>query len=198
MLTPTPVSLEGAFVRLEPLSAEHVPALMEVGGDPSIWTWMTRCPANSVEDMRQWLRDALDGQAAGTQLPFAIFERTSGRVAGSTRFLNISVRDGGLEIGWTWLGVAWQRTAVNTECKLLLLRHAFETLGCVRVQFKTDALNARSRSAIERIGGRFEGILRKYQATQGGRIRDTAMYSIIDQEWPEVRDRLVGLAESRG
>lgn len=188
-----PVSLEGRCVRLEPLRDVHAAGLFEIGRDASIWTWMLRVPFTTLDEARELVASALALERAGTQLPFVIIEKAGGRVAGSTRYLNISHVDRGLEIGHTWLGVEFQRTAVNTECKYLLLRHAFETLGCARVQLKTDALNERSRRAIERIGATFEGVLRKYQLTRNDRIRDTAMYSITDDEWPRVR----ALLESR-
>lgn len=188
-----PVSLDGKCVRLEPLRDVHAAGLFEVGRDASIWTWMLRVPFTTLDEARELVASALSLERAGTQLPFVIIEKAGGRVAGSTRYLNISHVDRGLEIGHTWLGVEFQRTAVNTECKYLLLRHAFETLGCARVQLKTDALNERSRRAIERIGATFEGVLRKYQLTRNDRIRDTAMYSITDDEWPRVR----ALLESR-
>lgn len=185
-----PVSLDGRHVRLEPLRDGHAAGLFEIGRDASIWTWMLRVPFTTVDEARELIAGAEALERAGTQLPWAIIEKATGRVAGSTRYLNISHVDRGLEIGHTWLGVAFQRTAVNTECKYLLLRHAFETLGCARVQLKTDALNERSRRAIERIGATFEGVLRKYQLTRGDRIRDTAMYSITDEEWPRVKAKL--------
>jgi RimJ/RimL family protein N-acetyltransferase len=192
MIQPERISLAGKFADLVPLAVEHAPGLFEIGREEAIWRWMTRPPFADVADARGWIEQALAGQAAGTQLPFAILDRSSGRVAGSTRYMTISVPDCGLEIGWTWLGGEFRRTAINTECKYLLLRHAFETLGCQRVQLKTDARNDVSRRAIERIGARLEGILRKFQATRGDMIRDTAMYSILDSEWPAVKPILEG------
>jgi RimJ/RimL family protein N-acetyltransferase len=187
MIIPQRITLTGKCARLEPLTLDHAAALLAIGREEAIWTWMTRPPLADVADARDWIEQALAAQTAGTQLPFAIVDPRTGSVAGSTRYMNISVSDAGLEIGWTWLGSAYRRTAINTECKYLLLRHAFETLGCARVQLKTDARNDVSRRAIERIGAKFEGILRKFQATRGGLIRDTAMYSMLDREWPSVK-----------
>lgn len=186
MIQPQIITLTGKHALLHPLALEHATALFEIGQEETIWRWMTRPPFADAAEAREWIHQALTAQAAGTQLPFAIIARQSGRVAGSTRYMNISVPDRGLEIGWTWLGADFRRTAINTECKYMLLQHAFETLGCARVQLKTDARNDTSRRAIERIGAKFEGILRKYQATRD-LIRDTAMYSILDSEWPEVK-----------
>lgn len=186
-----PISLEGRYVRLEPLREQHAAAIFAIGQDSSIWTWMLRTPFTTLDEARELIAAAEVLERSGAQLPFAIIDRVSGRVAGSTRYLNISHVDCGLEIGHTWLGVEFQRTAINTECKFLLLQHAFEVLGCARVQLKTDARNERSRRAIERIGATLEGVLRKYQRTRGDHIRDTAMYSVTDDEWPCVRDRLL-------
>jgi RimJ/RimL family protein N-acetyltransferase len=184
-----PVTLSGEFVRLEPLALAHVPALVEVGLDEEIWRWMVS-QVRTPEDMLAYVESALSLAAAGEALPFATVERASGRVIGSTRFGNIDRANRRVEIGWTWLGRAWQRTAANTEAKLLMLRHAFETLGCLRVEFKTDALNARSRAALLRIGATEEGTFRRHMVTESGRIRDSVYFSIIDTEWPAVRESL--------
>ncbi len=191
-----PVTLTGIQVRLEPLTQAHAPGLLDVGRDEDIWKYLMRPPFADLDDTRDWINDALTAQKSGSQLPFVSIHNESNRVAGSTRYLNISPNDKGLEIGWTWLGVDFMRTVVNTECKLLLLRHAFETLGYVRVQLKTDLLNERSQRAIERIGGVREGVLRKYQRTRNDRIRDTVMYSILDSEWPAVRSKLEQMLKS--
>ena len=140
--------------------------------------------------MAAYVETALREQASGISLPFAQVERASGRVIGSTRYGNIERAHHRLEIGWTWVARAWQRTAVNTEAKYLLLRHAFETLGCMRVELKTDSLNERSRAAIQRIGAREEGIFRNHMITASGRIRHTVYFSIVDSEWPQVKSRL--------
>ena len=189
MITPAPVFLEGRHVRLEPLSLDHLPALVEVGLDPELWQW-TLTRMTSPADLERYVRDALDDAAAGRALPFATVARGVGRAVGSTRYGNVSVPDGRLEIGWTWVGRAHQRTAVNTEAKYLMLRHAFEVLGCTRVEFKTDALNARSRAALLRIGAVEEGTFRRHMRTQGGRLRDSVYFSVVDAEWPAVRARL--------
>jgi RimJ/RimL family protein N-acetyltransferase len=185
-----PVTLEGRFVRLEPMLAEHAPGLAEVGLDPELWRWIPT-PVVTLADMEGYVAEALADQAKGSALPFTVIERASGRVAGSTRYAAIERRDRRVEIGWTWYARPWQRTAVNTETKRLLLGHAFDVLGCVRVELKTDALNEPSRRAIERLGARQEGILRKHKlVTSTGRFRDTVYYSILAEEWPGVRERL--------
>ena len=192
MLDVRPVTLAGTVVRLEPLGPEHAEDLFTAAQDESIWRYMPDDPSRSLDDMRAWITAALRDREGATQLPFAIVERTTGRAIGSTRYLNISPRDCGLEVGWTWLAVWAQRTAVNTECKYLLLRHAFEDLGAVRLQIKTDARNEVSQRAIERLGAVREGVLRKHMLVQGTYIRDTVMYSILDSEWPAVKARLEG------
>ncbi len=184
-----PVTLAGRAVRLEPLGDAHLEGLCEVGLDDELWRW-TLAHVRKREEMRAYLEVALKGQTEGTILPFAILAQPSRQVVGSTRFGNIDRENRRVEIGWTWIGRRWQRTAVNTEIKYLMLRHAFETLGCVRVEFKTDTLNQTSRRAILRLGAKEEGILRRHMITDGGRIRDTVYYSIIDGEWAEVKARL--------
>ncbi len=184
-----PVVLEGRHVRLEPLSLGHHGALSEIGLDAELWRW-TPHSVNTPDQMRAYIEDALAEQARGTALPFAIVERATDRPIGSTRFGAIERHHRRVEIGWTWLGGPWQRTAANTEAKYLLLRHAFETLGCIRVELKTDVLNQRSRAAIERIGAKAEGVFRNHMITTSGRVRDTAYYSITDGEWTVVKGRL--------
>jgi RimJ/RimL family protein N-acetyltransferase len=188
-LAVAPVVLEGTLVRLEPLSLDHVEGLAEVGLHPAVWRWVT-VDVRTRDELEAWVRDALAEQAAGTSLPFATIERSSDRPIGSTRFLNIDRRNRHVEIGWTWVAPAWQRSGANREAKLLMLRHAFETLGCLRVEFKTDSLNDQSRAALLGIGATFEGIFRNHVISQGGRIRHSAWYSVTDREWPAVRDRL--------
>jgi RimJ/RimL family protein N-acetyltransferase len=190
MMRVEPIMLTGNVVRLEPLAAEHAAGLYEAGRDPSIWRYMPADPSASVASMTAWIEDALRAREAGTQLPFAIFELASGALVGSTRYLNISPPDRGLEIGWTWLTPHVQRTVVNTECKYLLLRHAFEVLNAIRVQFKTDGRNIVSQRAIERLGAVREGVLRKQMILPDGYQRDAVLYSIIDTEWPAVKARL--------
>lgn len=181
-----PVTLAGRHVRLEPLSLAHLEGLCAVGLDPELWRW-TLTVIRTPEEMRAYVETALREQEAGVSLPFATVEAATGRVVGSTRFGNVSRENRRVEIGWTWVARPWQRTPVNTEAKYLMLRHAFEALGCVRVELKTDALNERSRAAILRIGARQEGILRRHMLSQDGRMRDTVYFSVLDDEWPGVR-----------
>ena len=185
----TPVTLEGRFVRLEPLSMNHLAPLCEVGLDPELWR-MGLSVIGSQDDMTSYIATALQWQAEGTALPFVTIERSSGTVVGSTRFANIDRGHRRVEIGWTWIARPWQRTPVNTEAKYLMFTHAFETLGCIRVELKTDSLNEKSRNAMLRIGAKEEGILRNHMITQGGRIRHTVCFSITNDEWPGVKRSL--------
>jgi RimJ/RimL family protein N-acetyltransferase len=189
MLRIEPVTLEGRIVRLEPLSFSHADGLWEAGNYEQIWTYMTTS-FEKREDVDRYLEAALAAREAGTELPFAIIDRASNRVIGSTRFGNISRHDRGLEIGWTWLTPTVWKTAVNTECKWLLLRHCFEELGCIRVQLKTDSRNLNSQRAIERIGGVREGVLRNHMILRDGYVRDSVYFSILDREWPGVNRKL--------
>jgi N-acetyltransferase len=184
-----PVTLEGTYVRLEPLSLTHVAGLTDVGLDAEIWRWMPVAVQTSGE-MRTVVEQALAGAADGSQVPFATIDRTSERVAGSTRYLNIDGPNRRLEIGFTWLSPRWQRSALNTEAKLLLMRHAFDALGALRVEFKTDSLNERSRAALLGIGATEEGTLRNHMVTYTGRRRHSVYYSVIEEEWPRVRQHL--------
>lgn len=186
----TPVTLTGHIVRLEPLTETHIPGLAEVGNDERIWQLMLYGTIQTEEEMRAWVRDILSRQAAGTDLPFAVIHIASGSVGGATRFMEMRPEHRGLEIGGTWYGIEFQRTAVNTECKYLLLQYAFEILNCVRVQFKADARNERSIRAIERIGATREGILRNHYILKDGTLRDSVYFSILDREWPGVKGRL--------
>jgi RimJ/RimL family protein N-acetyltransferase len=181
-----PIILEGKHVRLEPLSLLHHEGLTEVGLDESIWRW-NPTPVHNGDEMRAYIEEALALQARGLALPFATVERSSGRTVGSTRYGNIDVVNRRVEIGWTWIAPPWQRTAVNTEAKYLMLGHAFEHLGCMRVELKTDSLNERSRNAILRLGAKEEGTFRNHMVTSTGRIRHSVYFSIIDTEWPEVK-----------
>jgi N-acetyltransferase len=187
-----PVTLRGAGVRLEPMTIDHVQALARVGLEPELWRW-TPTAVTNTDEMRAYVQTALDEQRRGAALPFVIVDQASGQVIGSTRYANIDRANRRLEIGWTWLAPSHQRTRANTEAKLLLLTHAFENLGAMRVELKTDALNEKSRRAILRIGAVEEGILRKHVITASGRIRDTVYFSIVDSEWPGVKARLVGM-----
>ena len=184
-----PVTLEGLHVRLEPLKKAHLAGLAEVGLDEELWRWIPTA-VRTREEMVAYIETALDEQQRGVSLPFAIVEKVTGRAIGSTRYGNIDRTHHRVEIGWTWVAREWQRTAMNTEAKYLLLKHAFESLGCMRVELKTDSLNEKSRAAILRIGAKEEGIFRNHMITASGRIRHSVYFSIIDSEWPEVKARL--------
>jgi len=184
-----PVVLEGSFVRLEPMTLDHHAQLIEVGLDPEIWR-LTIVMIRTAGEMRSYIDSALALQRDGTSLPFVTIERSSGRVVGSTRFGNYDAANRRIEIGWTWLARRWQRTVINTEAKYLMLTYAFEKLRCVRVELKTDVLNAPSRKAMLRIGAKEEGILRKHTLMWTGRYRDSIYYSILDEEWSEVKGQL--------
>lgn len=190
-----PVILEGEVVRLEPMTLEHLDGLWEAGKDEALWELI---PTNvaSIDDMRKYVESALADRGRGVALPFVTVERASGKVVGSTRFGNIETANLRAEIGWTWITPAFQRTAVNTEAKLLMLTHAFETWKCIRVELKTDALNERSRAAIKRLGATEEGIFRKHMICDTGRFRDSVYFSIIDTEWPAVKENLVSKLSS--
>lgn len=185
-----PVTLTGGWVRLEPLSVTHVPDLAIVGLDEEIWRYMRYGAVQTEDDLHVWVLEILRLQKLGGDLPFAVILLETGRAIGCTRYLNIHPADRNLEIGGTWYGLAYQRTAVNTECKYLLLRHAFETLDCIRVNFKADRRNERSLRAIERLGAVKEGVLRKHMLLPDGYVRDSVVYSILDNEWQAVKRRL--------
>lgn len=185
----TPVTLAGRLVRLEPLDLTHVPGLTEVALDPAIWQWMFVRPTNA-DDVRAWAEAAIAAREAGSELPFATVDAATGRPIGSTRFMNIALEHARVEIGWTWIAPGWQRSGANREAKLLMLGHAFDVLGCRRVEFKTDARNNRSRAALLGIGATFEGIFRNHLVLPDGGMRHSAWYSVIDAEWPAIRARL--------
>ncbi len=191
-----PVMLEGSHVRLEPLAKAHLAGLAQVGLEEELWRWIP-VPVRTVEEMAAYIETALQEQERGVSLPFALMEKATGRAIGSTRYGNIDRTHHRVEIGWTWVAREWQRSAVNTEAKYLLLKYAFETLGCIRVELKTDSLNEKSRAAILRIGARQEGIFRNHMITANGRIRHTVYFSIVDSEWPAVKARLESLLHSR-
>jgi RimJ/RimL family protein N-acetyltransferase len=174
------------------LSIDHVESLCRVGLEPDLWRWIPTA-VSTAEEMHAYVASALEEQRRGVSLPFAIVEQGSNLVIGSTRYANIEPADRRIEIGWTWLTSTHQRTGANTEAKLLLLTHAFEALGAIRVEFKTDALNQVSRRAILRLGAVEEGRFRKHRITASGRVRDTVYFSIIDTEWPEIKARLARL-----
>jgi RimJ/RimL family protein N-acetyltransferase len=185
-------TLEGQLVRVEPLAEAHEAELREAAGDPDIWRWLPLNAGSSAELFHRWLLDALERKDAGAEAPFVIVDRATGVAIGSTRFLALRPEHRGLEIGWTWLAPSKWRSGVNVETKLLLLGYAFEQLECIRVEFKTDALNERSRAALAGIGAEFEGILRSHMIVRGDVIRDSAYYSVIAREWPNVRAGLQG------
>ena len=182
--------LEGKLVALEPLAPEHGPGLFAAGADPEVWRWMPVHATASAAAFEAWLADAIERARRGLDIVLATLERESGRPIGSTRYLNLRPEHRGLEIGWTWLERRAWGSGANVEAKLLMLEHAFERHGCMRVELKTDARNERSRRAIEALPARFEGIFRKHMLVQDGDVRDSAYYAIVDDDWPEVRVNL--------
>lgn len=189
-MNPTPVVLYGDRVRLEPLDHRHIESLLEAAASDEVWRYMPVPRPASAAAMADLVDKAWKAAALGTEIPFAIVTDADDRAVGSTRFLDIRRVDRGLEIGWTWVGLEYQRTAANTESKFLLLRHAFEELGALRVQLKTDGRNERAQRAIERLGAVHEGVLRRQRLMWDGVYRDTVYYSILADEWPAVKRRL--------
>ena len=187
----TPITLEGSVVRLEPLAREHADAFWSVAKNAldDLFQWIPY-RMKTREDFQRLVEKAFEEQERGESVVFATVERKSGQVMGSTRFMNIDRPNRRVEIGSTWISPAWQRTAVNTEAKYLMLRHAFEVWNCIRVELKTDALNRKSRNAILRIGAKEEGTLRRHVITWTGRVRDSVYFSVLDSEWPEVKSTL--------
>jgi len=192
-----PVTLTGAHVQLVPMQPEHADALWQAAQDESIWRW-TLSRIQSRADVDQYIAYALEQQALGAQLPFVTVSRATGEIVGSTRFDEITPAHRRVEIGWTWIAPRWQRTAINTEAKFLMLRHAFEIWQCVRVQLKTDALNERSQRAIARLGAVREGVLRSQYIMPDGRRRDSVYFSILDTEWTAVKAHLERLMACYG
>ena len=190
----SPITLEGQQVRLEPLSRAHAEPLVAAAGDGELWNNTVTIIPDSA-GITSYIEAALAGQSLGKELPFVIINKSSNEVVGTTRFYEIRPDDRAAAIGYTWLAKSAQRTAINTETKLLLLTHAFETWQCVRVELITDVLNEQSRAAILRLGAKQEGILRKHLILPSGRIRDSVVFSIIDSEWPEVKTRLLARLE---
>jgi N-acetyltransferase len=182
--------MEGKIVRLEPLARRHEERLFEAARDERVWRWMHYDAGASRERFHVWLEDALAAFSAGKEAAFATVDTATGELVGSTRYLALRPEHRGLEIGWTWLAPAHWQTGANVEAKLLMLEHAFESLGCLRVEFKTDSRNERSRAALAALPAKFEGIFRKHMLVRGGERRDSAYYSIIDDEWPEVKVNL--------
>lgn len=191
-----PVLLEGRRVRLEPMRENHLASLVTAGAHEELWRW-TNVRADSVEGMTAYVNEALTAAAGGAALPFVTVDIASGEIIGSTRFANIDHANRRVEIGWTWITPAFQRSYVNSEAKYLMLCHAFETWNCIRVELKTDLLNEKSRTAMIRIGAKEEGTLRKHIVTYTGRLRDSTYYSVLDTEWPDVKARLEGLMSRR-
>ncbi len=180
-----PCTLSGKVVRLEPLTEAHLAPLASLAFHDELWRWTTTRIATE-HDLKDYIATALEARNAGTALPFVMLEAASSQIVGCTRFCNANSFHCRVEIGWTFVAPPWQRTAVNTEAKYLMLRHAFEVLQCIRVEFNTDALNVGSRAAIGRLGAKEEGLLRSHMIAYGGRIRDTVVFSITDREWPAV------------
>ena len=190
MITPAPVELEGHGVRLEPLNASHTDALRAAASDGRLWElWFTAVPQPDTVDA--YIQAAIDGQSAGQMLPWAVRELTQGRIVGSTRYHDIVAAIDRVEIGYTWYGRSWQRTHINTACKLLLFQHAFETLGCQVVALRTDNFNFASQRAIERLGAKKDGVIRHHQARRDGTVRDSVMYSVLLSEWQDIRRHLL-------
>jgi N-acetyltransferase len=183
-------TLEGRHVTLEPMEARHADGLWEASRDPRAWRWLSIAQPSTRAELEAWVDDALRAAGAGSEIPLVTLSQE--RVVGSTRFLALRPEHRSLEIGWTWLNPDVWGTGVNVEAKLLMLRHAFETWGCRRVELKTDARNDRSRGAMEAMGATFEGIHRQHMLVRGGENRDSAWYSVLDDEWPVVERGLIG------
>jgi RimJ/RimL family protein N-acetyltransferase len=189
-----PIELLGQRVKIVPMETKHTEELFAAGGSLDIWTYMPMV-VQTFGDMERLVNDALKEREQGTQFPFVIFDKDASKLVGSTRFLDISATNRSLEIGWTWLSPSVWRTKVNTECKYLLFKHCFETLGTIRVQLKTDSRNLRSQKAIERIGGVKEGVIRNHRILSDGYRRHSVYYSVIDEEWLGVKEKLEGFLD---
>lgn len=189
MLAIAPVTLEGHGVRLEPLTPDHAAPLGAAAADGQLWTlWFTSVPEPG--GVEKYIADALDGQRAGHMLPWAVRELTSNTIVGTTRYHDVAPAVDRVEIGYTWYGARWQHTHVNTACKLLLLTHAFDALGCGVVGLRTDNFNFRSQAAIAALGAKRDGVIRHHQTRRDGSVRDTVMFSILGTEWPDVKRHL--------
>ena len=190
MITISPITLEDRGIRLEPLGPEHADDLIAAASDGRLWElWFTSVP--EPDQVRRYIAEAQAGQAAGHMLPWAVRELTEGRIIGTTRYHDIVAVIDRVEIGWTWYALTWQRSAVNTTCKLLLFQHAFETLGCKVVGLRTDNFNFRSQRAIEALGAKRDGVIRHHYARRDGSVRDSVMYSVLATEWPDVKRHLI-------
>lgn len=198
MLTPAPITLEGQGVRLEPLTPLHAESLIAATSDGKLWElWFTSVP--EPRQVSEYIQAALEGQRAGTMLPWAVRELSTGIVVGTSRYHDIVTSVDRVEIGYTWYARAWQHTHLNTACKLLLLEHAFDALGCQVVGLRTDSFNFASQKAIAALGAKKDGVLRHHQLRRDGTVRDSAMFSILAAEWPDVRRNLgTRLARLRG
>lgn len=185
-----PLVLEGRRVRLEPLTLAHHEALAAVL-DPTLLQWFSK-PVTNPAELRDFITEALDEQKRGRAVPFATIERATGRAVGSTRFANIDRANRRVEIGWSWLGRTWQRTGINIETKFLMMAHAFEALGAIRVEFKTDARNEQSRAALTRLGALEEGYFRNHMIAADGRVRHSVWFSVVESDWPRVKRDLEG------
>jgi RimJ/RimL family protein N-acetyltransferase len=191
-----PVTLEGTIVRLEPLSLEHLADLADVAFDGDLWRWTMVQPTNR-DELRAWLEAAVAAKEAGTEMPFATIDRASGRAVGSSRFMSIVPEHRRLEIGWTWVDLAHQRTGANREAKLLQMTHAFETLAANRVEFKTDSLNEKANPGLLGIGATFEGTFRNHMVMPGGRLRHSNYYAVVREDWPRVKAELESRIRAR-
>ena len=191
-----PVTLEGGIVRLEPLSLDHLDDLARVAFEGGLWRWTAVQPSNP-DELRGWVQTALAGAAAGTEMPFATVDQASGRAVGSSRFMSIVPEHRRLEVGWTWVGLAHQRSGANREAKLLQMTHAFETLGANRLEFKTDSLNEKANPGLLGIGATFEGTFRNHMIMPGGRLRHSNYYSVVRDEWPAVKAALQAKLDRR-
>lgn len=191
MNTPKPVTLENDHVSLEPMSLDHAEAFLDIGQSEDIWTYLAPAPFKVLEDAQSWIRSMLARSNEDGDVSFSVFDTASGKLAGSSSYMDVRKAHGGLEIGFTWYGKEFQRTHVNTATKLALFEHAFETLRANRVQLQTDARNQKSQSAIARIGATQEGVLRKHKVYPDGYVRDSVMFSVIAQEWPQVKEQLL-------
>jgi RimJ/RimL family protein N-acetyltransferase len=186
-----PLILEGRLIRLLPMTAEHAPALFDIGQDEEIWRFMPYGRMDTPANMEAWVAHLLELQARGTDLPFVVHHRERARLVGATRYMNAEPVHRAIEIGGTWYAAGYRGTAVNPESKLLLLQHAFERLGCLRVQFRTDLRNLRSQHALERLGAVREGVLREHMLLPDGYRRSSVIYSVLENEWPAVKAGLM-------
>lgn len=185
-----PVTLDGTHVRLAPMRPEHAAALLQAGRDPAVWEWMPVRPT-TLSAMDLWLSKAMQAESQGREYPFVVMRRSDDRLIGSTRYLDVQEDDRTVEIGWTWYTPEAWGGVVNPECKFLLMRHAFEDWGAIRVALKTDIKNLHSQAAIRKLGAKFEGTLRNQRIRPDGSYRDTVIYSIIESEWPAVKAGLL-------